>query len=383
MKAAIQILFLGLVLVLASCGGKGEADDSSKQKELDELLSQRADLDNQIRLLKDDMNINDPEREDKVTKVKVLEVLASDYVHSIPIQGRTESDAIVQVSPEMPGRLTSIKVKEGQRVGGGQTIATVDATSLQKGLAEVQTQLNLAKTVYEKRSRLWSQGIGSEIEYLNSKTNVESLQAKMATIESQVAMSRVKSPISGTVEKVYAKRGEMGSPGVPIVQIVNTRQLKVVADVSEDFAASVKRGGKLQVELPGETKPISTRVSRVGQTINPDNRTFLMEAKISNSRGTIKPNMMATISMVDYEKRKAIVVPTKAILFEDKTYVFVAKEVSDEKLGDIVKVTKTEVEIEKNFGGESVIASGLAPGDKLVTEGIRKLQDDLEVIVID
>src|SRR5690606_14136693 len=195
----------------------------------------------------------------------------------------------VMISAETAGTIERVHVKEGQRVGAGQVLVTLDAAILRNAVAELKTSLELANTIFEKQSRLWEQKIGTEVQYLEAKNNKESLERKLATTQSQLAQAVVKAPFAGTVDDVTAREGEMASPGVPLVRITSPQDTYIKADISERYIGKLGVGDEVEVYFPVQDMRAKSTIAAVSQVINPENRTFSVEVKIPKVDITLKP----------------------------------------------------------------------------------------------
>ena len=289
------------------------------------------------------------------------------------MQGNVESDDVVNASSEVGGRLTQMNVKEGQYVKRGQKIAEVDLENLQKNIAEVEKSLELAVDVYERQARLWDQKIGSEIQYLQAKNNKERLEKSLETLNFQLTKGHVYAPISGAIDMVFLKSGEMAGPGAPIVQILNTSQLKIVADVPEDLLAAIKRGDWVDVYLPAIDQERKAKVTLIGRRIDPSNRTFEIEMNISDRSRLIKPNLLAEVRINSFTQKDAIVVPLDLVQQEVGGKDFIM--VKGTKDGDLV-AEKIYITTGESFDGEIVISSGLTEAHEIIVDGARTLANN-------
>jgi len=264
----------------------------------------------------------------------------------------------------------SVNVSEGQYVKRGQLIATTDMVTLEKQISEIQTSLALAKTVYERQQRLWDQNIGSEMQYLEAKANKERLEKSLETLNSQVSKKYVYAPISGYVDKEFLKQGEMASPGMPIVQILNTSKIKVEAELQESLLGKIKSGEYVDVIFPALEDTVKSRVTMIGRTIDPANRTFKIEVGMDSRRGKLKPNLLAEIMINDYVQKDALTIPINCIQEEvsGKKYVYRAVDVDGKTLAE-----KTYVQMGESADSDIIITLGLNPGDRVITDGARSL----------
>jgi membrane fusion protein (multidrug efflux system) len=376
MKNPLLYLLPALLLVVG-CGTEVAEEETpqdlaeirqllaEKQTELRTLKSEIADLEGQIETL-------DPNARKRVL-VSTRSVDRTDFNHYVEIQGSIQTDDVVMVSSEMGGRVIDLKVQEGQSVNRGQLIAKLDLESIQKQIAEVETSLDLAREVYERQQRLWEQNIGSELQYLEAQNAVDRLERTLETLQFNYEKSSVYAPISGVVERVIVKEGEMTGPGSPIVQILNTREVMVVADVPENYLRAVQKGEMVDIEIPALNDQRKAKVTEVGRTINPGNRTFNIEVDLDNRNGLLKPNLLATVLINDYSEEDVITVPIELVQQEvgGKSYVFIVGESAN---GAVAQ--KVYVETGESYAGEIVIKTGLEGGESLIIEGARGLTNE-------
>jgi len=303
--------------------------------------------------------------------VKVVAVETIDFSRKVNIQGSVMSDETVYASSEMGGRILSLNVKEGQQISRGALVATVDMESVQLQINEMQTSLELANTMYERQKRLWDQEIGSEMQYLQAKNNKERLEKSLATMRNQLSKKNIYAPISGVVNKEFAAAGEVAGPGTPIIEILDSRKVKVKADVPEQYLATIKKGQNVKLNFPALNKEVDSKITLIGASIDPANRTFEIEMKLNNGQKIYKPNLLAEIEFVDFTKEESIVIPLELLQEEvsGRKYVYVSKK--DKEGRDIA--AKSYITLGPSYGGEVVIEEGLSVGDKLITVGGRSL----------
>jgi len=305
--------------------------------------------------------------------VTVAPAAKKDFRHYVSVQGNVESDDVVNASSEVGGRLTKMLVDEGHYVKKGQKIASVDLENLKKQIAEIEKSHELAVDVYERQARLWEKKIGSEIQYLQAKNNKERLEKSLETLNFQLSKGDVFAPISGAVDMVFLKSGEMAAPGAPIVQILNTSQLKVIADVPEDLLGSVKRGDLVDVYLPALDQKRQAKISLIGRRIDPSNRTFEIEMNIDDKSRLLKPNLLAEIRINSYTEKDALVIPLELIQQEvgGKDFVMIKEQNGSDLIAKKVYVT-----IGDSYEGEVIIKSGLEEGNEVIIDGARTLTNN-------
>jgi membrane fusion protein (multidrug efflux system) len=362
MKNRIAALAL---LALASCG------NGDKQAELAALKQEEAALREKIEKLETELAAIDTNTQVKSKVVTVTPMNPSVFSHYIEVQARVEGDQDVSVSAQTMGNVTSLPVKAGDRVSRGQLLATVDDRAIRQNLAAQEAQLELAVTVFNRQKNLWDQQIGSEIQFLDAKTRMESLERQVAALREQSELSRIKSPIDGTVDQVHIKHGQTVAPGVPVARVVNLKELKVTGEVAEAYISKVKKGNPVKIYFPDSDIETEARVDYAGRAINPLNRTFNVEVRLKPAQGTFYPNQVAVLKIADYTSPEAFIVPVGAVMKgTDGEYVFVAG--SDKGHGIALRRPVTSG---MTYNGLTEVTDGLTPADKVVTFGYQNLVD--------
>jgi membrane fusion protein, multidrug efflux system len=361
-----QTFLLGgfIFLLLLSCS------KPDKKTELADLKSQQKEIETKIKTLEKELGTG-KKVEATPINVTVSAVEPQNFKHFVEAQGVVTSKNIVMVTPQMGGAITGLFLTEGQMIKKGQLVATIDNSVMKESLIEIKTQLELATTVFNKQKALWDQQIGTEIQYLQAKANKESLEKRINTMDTQMGMSKVYAPISGTVEKVMQKSGEMGMPGAPMAQIVNVSDLKIVAHIGDTYVGSVKKGDAITVKFPDINKEFTTRISLVNALIDPASRTFGIEANIPNLGGSLKPNQVAIININDLSKGNSLIVSQNVVQkTEGGDLVYVAVTEGGKKIAKAKKV-KTGI----SYNGNIEIIEGLTSGEMVITQGYQDLVD--------
>ena len=341
-----------------------------KKTELADLKSQQKEIEVKIKALEKELGAGKKVEATPIT-VAVTPLQAQSFKHFVEAQGVVTSKNIVQITPQMGGSLTGIFMVEGQAIKKGQLVATVDNSVMKESLAEINNQLDLAVILYNKQKTLWDQQIGTEVQFLQAKANKEALEKRIVTMQTQMGMSKVYAPISGTVEMVRQKVGEMGMPGAPIAQIVNVGDLKVTAKIGDTYVGSVKKGDAITVKFPDINKELNARISVVDALIDPSSRTFGIEANIPNLGGSLKPNQVAVININDLSKANSLIIKQNLIQkTEAGDLVYVAVVENGKKIARAKKV-KTGI----SYNGEVEIMEGLTAGDNVITQGYQDLVD--------
>lgn len=376
MKYILPIL---LLLFLGACQSEVAkqadiipTDLKGKRAFLKEKKTEFRELTRTIDKLEAEINELAPPSEKTKKLVTTTTIELKDFKRFTEVQSVVESDDVVSVTSEVGGRIIIYRVKEGQYVKKGQLLAKVDLEQIDKQEAELSKSLELAVELHERQSRLWKQNIGSEVQYLQAKNNMERMEKTMETMRFQKRKANVYAPISGVIDKEFLKLGDLAGPGMPIVQIINTSRVKVVANVPESYLGKVKKGEKVTIKFPALDQMTTARVSQLGRTINPANRTFEVQVELPNKKGLLKPNLLSLMLINDFSTTNSVVIPIDLVQQEvsGKQYVYT---VADGEGGSMAK--KVYIEIGENYEGEVVITNGLTGSEILITKGSRNLSD--------
>lgn len=366
-----NFIYVIVALTLAACSPKESGD---KQAELAALKKERTELDKKIKDLEAEIAKTDTAKKGNPELVVITEIQPQAFAHYIEIQGKIDADENVLVTPEMPGVIKAVYVTAGQSVSKGQLLAELDNDAMRKNIETLESQLGFAKDMYNKQKALWDQKIGSEVQYLSAKNNVETLEKSIAAAREQLNMSKLTSPISGLVDNVDLKAGQIGSPGFQGIRVVNMSSLKAKGEVSESHSNVVSTGDNVKIMITDLNKEIDTKVSFAARVINPQSRTFTVEARI-NGESDLKPNMIAVIKIADYEAKEAIVVDLNMIQrSSDASFIYVAAEKNGKQIAQ-----RRQVEVGKSYDGHAEIVAGVQKGDRVITSGYQNLIDGQEI----
>lgn len=358
-----------LAVLLSACGSEPQgaldtlrAKRDSLQTNYDELGEEIAQIEDQIALL---------DSTQKMTSVSARKLTNTKFEHYFTSQANLESEYNALVYPEINGVVTNIFVEEGQNVRKGQRILQMDTDVIRKQIAEVETQYTLAQDIYNRQKNLWDQKIGSEVQYLQAKTNMETLENSLATLRKQVDKGTVTAPFDGIVDEIVPRIGEMGSPAMPVARVVNLSKLYIDADVSENYITTLREGMTAEVLFPG-VDTLSASISRIGSYINPENRTFKVRVDLEESSEFLKPNLFATLRIKDFEKDSTVVLPSGNVLqdFNGNHYVYVLKNPTLNP-----KAEKRIIELGRSYDGVTHVLNGLESGEYVIEKGARKVVD--------
>ncbi len=365
---------IAVVVVAAVVAACSAATPDEKEERLKKLKEQQAALAEEISKLEEEIGTSntdsaatDENIKTKAVGVQVLE--ARQFNHYVQTQAQVESDNNVLVSARSMGVVTNVYVNEGARVNKGQVLAQIDNSVILRSIESMKAQLELASSVYERQKNLWDQKIGTEVQYLQAKTNKESLEKQLATLQEQNEMTRITAPFAGVVDRVSVKVGENIAPGMPAVRVVNNDDLKLTAKISEAYVTRVKKGDRAVVDVVELGKQFETKVTFAGRTIDPLSRTFDVEVSLP-SDPDLRPNMTATVRIIFQTEENAVVIPVGAIQnINDEKVIYIA-----EKDGKNLKARRKVVTVKGVYGGMASV-EGVKPGDTLITVGFQSLNE--------
>ncbi len=366
-----------IILFAASCGPADEGNTTKEQiKQYKDEVSQ---LNIKIRELEQQLVESGEADQQYLTPVSIVKLIKKPFRHYFQVSGNVEAIDNAYISPEINGQIKQVLVEEGDYVKKGQLLVRLNTSITENTIEEVKTQLELAKTLFKKQEQLWNKNIGSEVQYLQAKNNKEALESKLQTLEAQLDMAFVKSPIDGIVDMINIEEGEMAMPGFQIMQVVNLHKMKILAEVSEKYLPVINKGDIVEVSFP--TYPdikLNIPVNRTGNIINLGNRTFPIELRIDNIDGKLKPNILALLTFLDFNKEDALVVPSIIVKKDIQgEYVYVVRELDGKQIAKKVYIITGRA-----YDDESLVEEGLKVGDKIIIEGYSLVTDGSEVNII-
>ncbi|MDO6490067.1 MULTISPECIES: efflux RND transporter periplasmic adaptor subunit [unclassified Cellulophaga] len=379
---------LTLTALVTACGDKNTSVESIiATKDIEKIREKKATVSEEHKALEKQMvmldsaiaviqgNKNLPLISTLTTKTKV-------FNHFLELQGNVQTKQNVLIYPEMAGTLQRVYVKEGQKVSKGQILATIDDGGMSSQLAQLKTQAELAKTTFERQQRLWEQKIGSEIQYLQAKTNYEAQVNAIKQAESQLGKSSIRAPFTGIIDNVIKEQGTVVAPGMgsEVFRIVNLSNMYLDVEVPETYIKSIKNGKEAVVYFPILNDSVTTKIRQTGNFINPSNRSFSVEISVPNKNGNIKPNLTAKVRLNDYTNNEAILIP-QSVISENangEQYVYVAEKTEENYATAKKKIITTG----KSQGPLIEVISGLAANEHVIKEGARTVKDGQKVEIL-
>jgi hypothetical protein len=378
MTKQIFALLIAATLVV-SCGQKDNnqtVDQLIAAKNNKELQARKALIQADLAKIEAALATLNVRKEEALVSVATLKDTV--FNHYLDIQGSVDTKENILIQPEMPGTLVSLNVKAGQRVSKGQLLARVDDGGSSQQVASLETQYQLAKTTFERQKNLWSQKIGSEIQYLQAQTQMLSLQRSVAQAKAMLSKTEIRAPFSGTIDEVFVERGQVVSAGPQgLMRIVNLNNMYVSTSIPESYIGKLKVGTQVDVFLTSLNKNYKGKVRQIGNFINPNNRSFGIEVSIPNPENLLRPNQVAKLKVIDYTVKNAIVVPSNVIQEDGKgnQFVFVATNSN----GKTATAKKAMVTVGKSSDNLTEILSGLSANDIIVIEGVNTISEGMKL----
>ena len=373
------VLLLSLFLLLFACKKVSKEPQNNLEKLQKKHLVIQKQVDSLSKELKSiEKAIKELDTVKKLQKVTFFTTKDTVFNHFIALQGIVSSDQNLILRPEMGGNILRIYVKEGQRVRKGQTLVQLDASLLINKAQELKTQLGLAQTTFERQERLWKQKIGSEMQYLNAKTQKEALENALQSLYTQIGKMKIKAPFNGEIDAIIAKVGELTGPQTPVIRLINLNHVYIEADVPETFLPAVRKGTSVKVHFSSIGKIAQAKITKVGNYINPNNRSFKVRIDISNKDHMIKPNMLADIKINDYTA-KGVVLPASLIQMNQKGEKFVFSIVKDSTK---TRVHKRVLQLGKEYDNKVLVLDGIKANEQIVLAGGKFVKDGDEVTVV-
>jgi len=370
-----QFLIICTLFLLAACSGNKEENKGlvGKKAELEKLTKERDALSTKISTLEAELQKMDgTASSEKAKLVEVTELLNRDFTHYIELQGKITTENISYVTPRgMGGQVKSMYVKEGDNVKKGQLLMKLEDGIIQQNIKQVESQLSFAKNIFSRQENLWKEGIGTEVQYLSAKNNVETLEKQLDLVKEQFSTTSVYAQVSGIIEDVNIRVGEtfMGSPLAGIT-IINPGSLKAVVDVPENYISKIRKGMPVVVTIPDLNQSFNSNINLISETINAISRSFVAESKVTGN-ASLKPNQIAIVKILDHEAKNAIVVPVETVQSDEKgKYVYVLTQEGNKTIA-----RKRAITIGEFYDELIEVNAGLATGDKLITKGYQGLYD--------
>ncbi len=355
-KAARLAAPIAVAALAAGCGGGAEGGDTTELAAADAEFA-------------------------RVINVEVAVVEPTEFVERISLTGTAMANRDVSVSAEQTGRIRSVYVEKGSRVGAGQAIAKIVDDGIRAQVAQAEAAAALARETWERRKRLYEEDrVGSELAYLEARYTAEQADAALRALQDQLAKTVIRAPFAGVLDDRMVEVGTMVSPGAAVARVIDLSPAKINAGVPERYALSIRPGAPVEVTFAAlEGRRFEGTISYVGAAVNPSNRTFPVELEVPNEDGTIKPEMVADVRIVRGTVPEALVVPQEALVrVEDGYVVFVVAQEDGRAIA-----RRRAIERGPAQRDQVVVRSGLSAGDRVVVVGQQQVADGDRVRVVE
>ncbi|MFT5145809.1 MAG: membrane fusion protein (multidrug efflux system) [Polaribacter sp.] len=383
-------LILLTALILTSCEGKKATSVAGilATNDLAQIKSKKAALDTKQQALSAELKqLNDRldalNKDKNIPLITTFKVEETVFKHFIELQGNVQTKQNVLIYPEMPGILKSVFVKEGQLVAKGEILANIDDGGMSEQLAQLSANAQLAKTTYERQNRLWTQKIGSEMQFLQAKTSFEAQTSAVNQLKSQLKKAVIRAPFSGIIDNVFKERGIVVAPGIgsEIFRIINLSNMYIETEVPETYISSITKNKAVRVNFPVLGETVTSKVRQVGNFINPSNRSFKIEIGVPNLNGKVKPNLTAKLKLNDYTNTNAVLIPQSIISENAKgaQFIYIIK---DKKENNEAVTERLIIETGKTQGDFIEVTKNLLAGAEIVMEGARSVTNGQIVKVL-
>lgn len=307
--------------------------------------------------------------------VKVETVIPSSLTEYIVANGTTQAIRELTYSAEVPGRIEALSVDVGDRVRKGQILARIDFATLQAQAEQAQTSFNLAKSTYERFSKLQDEDIISRQRIDEAQSSMESAAAGVSIAEANVKKAVVRSTYSGIVGAKFAEKGEYVGPGTPLFNVVDYKTILVEARLAETQVAGIDKNAEVNVEIDALRTSYKGKVDTLIPAADKESKTFTLRIKVENPNYDILIGMSATVKLTAAERKDVIVVSQSAIIEErNERSVFVVNgDKAERRMVRIGAAQRDKVEVKE----------GLAAGDRLVVVGQRELEDGKSIRIVE
>ncbi len=310
--------------------------------------------------------------EERRTLVRVVEVQPEPVVDRLQLPADLQAMRRASLSAEIAGTVETLRVEEGQRVGAGTLLATVDTRALEQELAEVRALFEQAEDEHRRAEALFERRSITRSSLVDAEAQRDVARARLGSAQLRVEKSRLTAPWAGTVATKQVEVGDYVAPGQPMIELVDASRLEVRAPVPASDVPFVEVGTPVVIRVssfPDES--FTGRVVRLDAELDPAARTLGLEAELDNKDGRLRPGMLARVEIPRRTIPDALMVPLEAIVdLEDRKVVYVAVGGSGGGSDSgTAEIERREVALGPILGDRVVIERGLAAGDRVVVEG--------------
>ena len=385
MKNIFKLLLLSIFLnscekSLKSTENKNDFKSVKLLKEIkEEKLNAIEKIENEIDIINN--KLDNSLKNKNIPVVSKIDVKSTIFKHYAEFQGSVKTNKNILVYPESPGILKKLYVTKGEFVKKGKLIAELDNEILNSQLEQLKIQSNLLKNIFDRKKRLWDKKIGSEIDFLESKAKYLTSKEKIKELKASIKRTKIYAQFSGNIDDIITKIGSNVNPGItPIFRLINIDVVYIESEIPERHIQNINEQSEVKIYIPTLDESIASKVSQVGNFINPANRSFKIEVKFKNTNKVLKPNMTVKILVNDYTNQNAILIPIKNILENSEGDSYVFKILNSNKT---FKTKKEFITLGKVKGNLVEVVSGLNSNDVIIEDGLRFIKDDQIINIIE
>ncbi len=374
-------LYAATAAMLVACGGKPEGDVATKHADLDRLKERYKATADSIKAIEEWLVEHDTTMRRNLSVITSVAVAATPFTHFVDVHGNVRADKAAALFSN-GGRVRKIHVGPGDRVGQGDLIITIDNNLAAEQIQQAEAAYELARTAFEKQQTLWNQKIGSEMQFLQAKSQKEQAEAGLSAMREQQRLTNITAPFAGTVDDIMVRVGDMTSPMQAAARVVDLSGVQLEADVPESYLRTVRTGAPVKVSFPSVSdSTLNAKIDHVGEYIDPSNRTFKVTVRVPQGEKMMRPNLLSDISIQDYHSDSALVVPSRAVLQDVKgnNYIFVLDRTKGEEAQARKVMVKRVSEYRGSLSIMPVDAGALKGGERIVDEGAKNVTDGLTV----
>jgi len=374
-------LYAATAAMLVACGGKPEGDVATKHADLDRLKERYKATADSIKAIEEWLVEHDTTMRRNLSVITSVAVAATPFTHFVDVHGNVRADKAAALFSN-GGRVRKIHVGPGDRVGQGDLIITIDNNLAAEQIQQAEAAYELARTAFEKQQTLWNQKIGSEMQFLQAKSQKEQAEAGLSAMREQQRLTNITAPFAGTVDDIMVRVGDMTSPMQAAARVVDLSGVQLEADVPESYLRTVRTGAPVKVSFPSVSdSTLNAKIDHVGEYIDPSNRTSKVTVRVPQGEKMMRPNLLSDISIQDYHSDSALVVPSRAVLQDVKgnNYIFVLDRTKGEEAQARKVMVKRVSEYRGSLSIMPVDAGALKGGERIVDEGAKNVTDGLTV----
>lgn len=314
----------------------------------------------------------------RLMPVETVTMVSGDFDDYIQLSGTVEAIDDATISSESSGRILSIS-NRGDRVRRGDVVARLDDRVIRSQYDASKTAYELAEDTFNRLESLYADSIISTQDFRSARAQRDQAKAQLELTNKQLLDAQIAAAFNGRVEERFVRVGELVNPGQPVIRLVNTDQVRILAGIPERFSGEISEGSEVEINIRAlGIDPIRSSITYSGNVIDPDTRTYTIEVELTNPNELIKPDMIVDLQVRRSTLQNVLIIPRTAVLRdEDGTSVFISRVENGVKSAELVNV-RTGM----SSGPVVQILSGLEEGDEVVVSGMRSLSigDHLNVI---